>query len=333
LDVTAQGYSRWEFSGDDVVAFYTGGVQFDYLGYHLAADELRYNQATKVAEATGHVNLAFDSVNADCDQLTLDGIKGELRIPGALTGFLERPALAFTAAGGALLTFPPGETVEDLAQTRITLSGGVVVTGEHQSRLETDGLVFSGADSQIYTSGAFTLTADFGKPELGDSGTLDLSPITLRGASLTGIVSQDRGITSELITQADVSSPQLKLAGTQIVLRDTAAETGTPHTWEVEGSGNPLSGTLIQPKQTINFTAKTAVSASDAEGLISLNLQGAVEVLVNDMQLSAKQVLIARAKEGYSIAMPSGVSAAFDLSQYSGSSIKLSSNVESLLGK
>ena len=35
------GYSRFEIESGDVVEFHTGGVEFDYAGYNVSAEELR----------------------------------------------------------------------------------------------------------------------------------------------------------------------------------------------------------------------------------------------------------------------------------------------------
>ena len=114
LVIRSQGYSRYEITGNDVIAYITGGVDCTYLGFSIHADSVSYNQATKVAEAAGNIILGIplkpektpgdaaratdgappgaEQITISCHSLMLSGTEGRLNIYGPLGGTIPRLA-------------------------------------------------------------------------------------------------------------------------------------------------------------------------------------------------------------------------------------------------
>ena len=317
LDVRAQGYSRFEISGDDVIGYFTNGVEFDYLGYHLRSDELRYNHSTQAAYAKGNVALTVDTLTAYFDEIQLDGSQGTAVIPCALTGVVQEPAIGFQAAS-AQLAFPPGKLEAQLADITLTLSGPVQVTSAHQSVLQADSLVYRGSESLITTSGPFTLTANYGQRTLKGGKVLDLSSIVLTGNQLSAKLREDGSIASAQGTDISLRSPQISLAGQYLEATNLTPEGDEVLLWSAKLSGSPVTGRIDHPDLQADFAASQLTSVQDANGFKSLDLYGNVELHYNGSELLADEVLVEQSGEGYALSMPQGVQASFDLSRGNG---------------
>jgi hypothetical protein len=316
LDVSSQGYSRFEISGKDVIGYFTNGVEFDYLGYHLRSDELRYNHSTQAAYAKGNVALTVDGVTAYFAEIQLDGSQGTAVIPGALTGVVQNPAIGFEAAS-AQLSFPPGKLEAQLADITLTLSGPVKVTSAHQSVLQAESLTFQGSEMLISTAGPFTLTANYGQRTLADGNVLDLSSIILQGKQLSAKLREDGSIASAQGTEISLTTAQASLVGQYIEVTNLAPEGDEMLLWSAKLSGSPVTGRLDQPEMQVDFVASQVTSVQDANGFKSLNLYGNVELRYNGSDLLAEEVMIEQRAGGYALSMPQGMQASFDFSRYS----------------
>jgi len=318
LDVTAGGYSRFEISDGDVVAFVTGGVEATYLGYHLTADELRYNQATQAAVVTGSVRIAVGSMLWLCDEIRLDGVAGEATIDKPLSGTLSEPALAFQA-GAAKATFPPGKTVESIADVNLRLSDGVVVTGQGQTRLEAAAVAFDGASLRVSTEGQFVCIGNMGpQTVVGSTVQLDLSDVRLEGARILAQLTREGALDYGQVDQPVFTTPEIRLSADRLTVRSVPGVAAVGLWWEVEFAGTPITGRLESEGKVLAFNARTAQVELGEEVLKHLALQGNVQMDYEGTHLAAESLVVEREGEGYAVKAPKGLSAAFDLGELSG---------------
>jgi len=318
LDVTAGGYSRFEISDGDVVAFVTGGVEATYLGYHLTADELRYNQATQAAVVTGSVRVAVGSMLWICDEVRLDGAAGEAVIDKPLSGTLSEPALGFQA-GAAKATFPPGKTVQDISDVNLRLSAGVVVTGPGQTRLEAPAVAFDGASLRISTEGQFVCTGDMGpQTVVVSTAKLDFSEIRLEGTRIVAQLTKEGALDYGQVDQPVFSTPEMRLSADRLTVRNVPGVAAVGLWWEVEFAGSPITGRLESEGRVLAFNARTAQVELGEEVLQHVALQGNVQMDYEGTHLAAESLVVEREGEGYAVKAPEGLSAGFDLAGLSG---------------
>ena len=323
LVVTSQGYSRYEISEGDVVAFFTGGIECSYLGYTLVADELRYNHATQVASASGKITLTSLAMNLQCETVTLDGAQGLLDIDSPVSGALVEQGLSFDA-GAALVHFPPGQMSVDLNQVNIELVGtteqSLVLRGPNGSVLAAQHLLYAGATGAVTSPGPFTLEATVNSAN-GDNGTseLNVSQVKLTGASLAGTLDaqgmlRDAVIADALVDagQARLSAPELKLS-----LELLTGESGTGYI--VDATGVPIAGEADNAQQTVAFTAEHVRVEAAEDEVSQIELSGNVVVDSAGSKMTAQLIQLERRGTGFAISAPDGLQVAFDLATLSGS--------------
>jgi hypothetical protein len=325
LEVSSQGYSRYEISEGDVVAFFTGGVQCSYLGYTLVADELRYNHATQVATASGKVSLTSPALSLDCESVVLDGTSGELRVDSDLRGALAESGLGFSA-GSAVVHFPPGQMTTSLKELSLELTGagdaGVTVTGPNSSELKTAKLEFEGQSRTARSPGPFTLTADLsGVTQPADQTgkqQLDVRHVTVTGASLAGVLDESGMLSTASITDALLDAGEAKLQAAALELQLSKPEAAGDDGWTVEASGNPISGNAERNGQAIAFTAQRVSVISTAAEVSQIELRDKVSVTASSGVMTAELVRINKQGRGFSITAPDGLRVSFDLAALSG---------------
>jgi hypothetical protein len=315
LTVSSQGYSRFEIEGQSVVALYTEGVEFDYLGYHMIADELRYEHLTQRAEATGNINIVMDGYNIYCEAVRIDGQAGELEIPGALTATLSDPPVQL-AAGSLLLRFDPGQRVTSMQQIWCSLGGGVEITSEPQSSFSCEALLFDGASSTLTSGGRFSYHGDHGRHALG-SALLDLSDLSVSGEDLLATISETNICSQLAAAGVEIVASGLQLRAADLTL-DNTSDTEELTSWECTLQGAPVTGLLAQPEDDMGFTAASVHASVDQSGLLGLQLAGDVDCDYAGMHLVAEQLDLERSGDAFSLDMPRGVLAQFDLSKLSG---------------
>jgi hypothetical protein len=320
LEVTSQGYSRYEISGGDVVAFFTGGVQCSYLGYTLIADELRYNHATQVASADGKIKLTSAALSLECETVTLDGAQGELLIDSPVSGSLAQQGLSFNA-GSAVVHFPPGQIDVDPKQISIELNSaadqGVKLAGPNNSVLEAGKLAFDGAAGTVDSPGPFTLDADISRPDGGEL-AVDVSHVRLTGSALRGTLDGKGMLNSAVISEALLDAGQAKLSAPELTLQLELPNSATGEGYVVTASGTPVSGETANAAQSVAFTAEHVQVVSAANEISNIELSGEVMVDSAGSKLTAELIQLQRRGNGFAISAPNGLQVAFDLASLSG---------------
>lgn len=317
LDIIAHEYSRFEISKDDVVAFYTGGVEFDYLGYHLRANELRYNHSSQEAVATGNVAVTLDGFTAYTERIQINGTLGTVEILQPLTGIVEEPPIGFEA-GACKAEFPPNSSNVTLDDLKLEFSQGVTITAEQQSSLACEGLKYDGRTKQVHSVGPVVLHANYGVRELNNGAQLDLSELVVNAAALTATIDADGTIRNAELSEIAISANGATLLAQAAIMTNLQPDVPGLGSWSAELSGAPILGSLKQDEQQLDFQAgRLTVSASTTE-LQRLRLADAVEIVYAGSQLAGDVVEVELRADGYAISMPDGVNAAFDLSRYSG---------------
>lgn len=326
LEVTSQGYSRYEISDGDVVAFFTGGVQCVYLGYTLTMDELRYNQATQVATANGNVRLTSAAVNLSCDTAILDGAKGQLVVDANLSGELSDLGLGFTA-DSSIVHFPPGQLSSGLDTLDLELVGagdaGVQITGPNHSLLTAHQFKFTGKTRKLTCPGSFMLTADLDQPTPADtsdaSQPVDMQRITLSGISLDAVLDASGMVSEAVIRAANLATAGTELSSDELRLKLLPPPDPASPVWTVEASGNPITGHATREAQTVSFSTQNATITTSGQDEYQIELHGAVEVATASGVMYADVVQIHRQQRGFAISAPQGLRVAFDMAALSGS--------------
>jgi hypothetical protein len=319
LTVLSEGYSRFEIDDGDVVAFFTGGVQCTYLGYSLAADELRYNRATQVALASGDVSVSSAMGTLHCSTISLDGSQGVAKIDQPLQGTFSDPALSYRA-GRATLHFPPGSTTASLDDLAALLEGGVSVEAADGSTLQTDALRYEGASRRLTADAAFSAEVVVaGHVDTGGSPGPDLSHLGLTGASMSAVLDSEGGFNSVEITQALAKLPDGELSGGSLRLDFTAGAGSQGGSTAVELHGDPIQGWIRRAEETFEFSARRATLQLAQGRLESVTLRDRVKVDAAGNVLSADVVELRREGEAFGVVAPEGVHVEFDLAAVSGS--------------
>jgi hypothetical protein len=325
LEVTSQGYSRYEISEGDVVAFFTGGVQCTYLGYALVADELRYNQATQVATASGKVGLASASMDLNCDEAVLDGATGQLVVDSNLNGALNDPSVSFTA-DSAIVHFPPGQFNAGLETLDLELIGdgdtGVQINGPHHSLLVAHRLLFAGKTRAITCPGRFQFTAELDRaiqtPATNGAQQAELQHLSMTGSSLDTVLDASGMFSTAQIKAALLQSDNAELSSPELHLNLLPPAAPDAPGWIVEASGAPIAGRAQSGEQTVSFTTLNARISSSGQDVDQIDLHGGVEVTTDSGVMSAETIQIRQQQRGFSIAAPDGLRVAFDLAALSG---------------
>jgi len=332
LTVTSQGYSRFEISEGHVVAFYTDGVECEYLGFEIAAGVLRYDQATNVADLSEGVRFTVpfgDSLlTAYCDSIVLDGQQGEAYTDVVLKGTLDEPPIAFTA-GLARVSFPPGTALtlgggsqaEEGSAMTLSLGQGVAITTEHQSLLTCEGLVLDGQSRQISTQGAFEIKANLGQQTIpGDSQQFDLTELKISGQQLSGVLSEEAGMASAQVMAPLIETTNLTVAADWAEIVDTSptgTDAGFWHSWSAAVTGSPLLVSVSSEELELELTAGQAELRGTVDGLQGCRFADSVKLRYGDTSLTTPELVVEVENEVLALNMPEGFKAGFDLSQVS----------------
>lgn len=203
LEVYSRGYSRFEIEDEHIIAYYTGGVQFRYLGYMLSAEEVRFDQELRQASVTGDVQLSSDELLLSSQSITLDGQAGTGEVNGHVVGSLPRVGVGFEATR-VELAFPPGQDQPALDQTTLAISD-VQLYDSAGRRLTTPSLTLQGRDL-TFTTGPLMLTGNVPNPARAvPAPTAELEPI--EGTEIG----------------AEVAAPAVPAAPTEVPARVTAS--------------------------------------------------------------------------------------------------------------
>lgn len=324
------GDSRYDLEAGNIVVFSWGGVELEYYGYIIQAEELRYNKVLQTGSLVGAVVVKTAGLEITCNKLILDALAGELVIPGTITGTVDSPAMAFSA-GQAKISFPPGSMVEGLSDLSLDLAGEVTVETASGIRFRAKGLVFDGAQSQLSSIGAITIDArSFALPSSGGQGT-SITNLEVTGQSMVAILDPQGMLVAAEIHQLAVESREVYLEAdlASIITKEVV---GGATNWDLLIEGEPLSGGIRQERHNLSFSTKRAVMAFGKYGLENLELEGGVEVRLEDSILHADQVNIVRTKQGYEMRFPGRLTVTFSLYDLGGSELGETGAIEQWLG-
>jgi hypothetical protein len=310
LEIYSQGYSRFEIAaGGEIIAVYMNGVEFRYLTYGFSADELRINQATRAASIKGNVKLRSADLALAASAIEFDAHQGFASVMGPIVGGLADSGLSF-GAGGATLSFTPGDSNPILAESTIVLEGAVYVQDRAGRSFTAERLVFDGQTSS-FTSTPFRLAGMLDNPLLKPDTPPEVPrqfPVQLTGAAVGGRLLPDGGGISELsiVEPLLVSAPaRLQASQARAVPLD---KTGAA--WRIEFDGDPVRVELNAPlelgdrtiKQTL-LQAERAEVSLDAQGVSAGALRGRVVLAAEGNRVEAGSVTFSRVGKGFKAAL------------------------------
>ena len=260
----SQGFSRFELEGDEVVAHIVGGVEFEYMGYRLAADELYFNNSTRVASATGNITISGEGFSARSAEITMDSETGRLALEGEIDGHLQRQGFSFSAQA-IDVRFAEGDAEFDIARADITISGAVTASVPEYGVFTTDEITYAGYTRQFASPGPFHVVLQ-GAEVAGAFGDLDAPPeqVSLTGSSFSGRISEARGLEEVVVIDPQLNAGQYYLAGTRLRLRPDT--TTTDQRWRISIEGNPVTGTLTEQGRRYGVQSEEIDLLIDSEG-------------------------------------------------------------------
>jgi hypothetical protein len=345
LEVWSQGHSSFEIEGSDVVATFTDGVKFEYLGVSAQSKTLQYNQADQVATASGDVVVFFKQGELAAQEMVFNGDEGLLTLRGGVSGLESQRGFTFNA-NEAEVHFPPGSTDFELKDMRVNLIGEITLTSDAGDMLSTRDIEYSGATGEFFSMAPFLLTAAIGKRPTGDTSSVDLSRAKIYGMELHGNYDEDAGLqsfgaqdlsikaTGEVTTTSDNSDP---LSTREITLEWTVdslnAQTirydeednfssATILLGEIAGWIRSLSGNSESNRpedaDIIELMAQSGEAELDAEGLFTLQLHRDVRLLYAGSPVVADSLVLEREGNSYVLKMPGNVAIDFNLAEATG---------------
>ena len=312
LDVWSRGYSRFEIDDGDVVAFFTSGVEFDYLAFHASAQELRYNHATKAATASGDVLLQLDGSSASCTLLELDGWKGTAALSGGVTVVVPADALlapnTLTAdeevvvppsgttntvpawqgplnlsCDSVLLSFPPDSM--DSSSVDVSLRdidaqffGPVVIIDEGGRSFRCAAASFDHDRMEVNVPGSFEFQG--GPQPLMGSVAADLTAeAEVIGSGLSLRVEPERGVSEIRCSGMEITTSSLHARLVNIHATDVTSPDSILRWQQYDAFTSSVSGVLQDESQPpTTFSAIGLTVHADADGTATASMTGSVAV-------------------------------------------------------
>lgn len=328
LTISSHGYSRFEIevaedSEDDennkpsnVVAFFTEGVEFTYLGVNGQADSLRYNHATQEATATGNVLLTMDEGELTAQAMVFDGKNGKLALKGGVAGLHQTTGLSFTASEAAA-EFAPGEPLAELSQLDLSLSGKVIVTSREGDALQAEEFHYEGATGWFSSIGEFVVTSAAVRWMERNGKNVDLTDLMLTGMRLSGLFSEDDGIQEVVLDDFAVTSRALNFSAKQLTAENMISDKnlGTLVSAEMIIE-QPVGSITREDGDTINLAASGGHATIDSEGIKRLDFVGDVNLDYAGLPFSTNSVTLLRADGGFELELSDYLE--FDLASIGG---------------
>lgn len=317
LRIISQGYSRHEIDDGNVVTFFPEGVEFEYLGLRIAAGQLRFNKANRVATVEDEVTINLDGLEATCDYLVLDGAAGQLEMQGGITCTMLDPPLTLTCQE-LIGSFPPGANSFELQDTTIAMTGGIQVLHAEGHLFETDALHYLGELWQATTVGEFRVVIGNMNSDSEADNLPDISDLTITGTGVTASIREGEGL--DVIQANDIAgnSSGLRFNAARLTVRDLVAANAEFTLENSEIQLQDFTASILRDGTRLDCTSGEALIRMDEMGLSSLLLSDAVHVTLPEGEFATTELLFSRVTDGYTFDMPTDVVFDFDLSAVSG---------------
>ncbi len=310
LEVHSSGYSRFEFEGDEIVTFHTNGVEFSYLGYDGAAEELRYNHATKDIEVLGDVQLGSEGGSLHADHLLYSGNSGYAAlqdITGDLDGGISYQAqnLEMRFEPG-MLDFSPEEASGQMNSITAELP--------HELIMKANNLTYQGDESYSWQLSDPFINGGPGTMDLGHSDVLDISGLEFSCSNIQGKLDGDQEVEEVVLNNITLTSAGLVLAAGKAVVTGDIAEADFRNWSNLVAVLTPVDLRVQLNSGITSFQAAQALLTIFDEDTFSIEFSGGVEVNGTDISLDAERVTINSSKVGVSVSAPESVALGFDMS-------------------
>lgn len=311
LEVHSSGYSRFEFEGDEIVTFHTNGVEFSYLGYEGAAEELRYNHATKDIEVTGNVQFGSDAGELHADRLLYSGSSGFAMLQGEIAGELDggisyqAQALEMHFAPG-MLDFSPTEASGRLDSITAELP--------HELIMKANNLTYQGDESYSWQLSDPFINGGPGIMDLGHGDVLDISGLEFSCSNIQGKLDGDREVEEVVLNNIALTSAGLMLAAEKAVVTGDMTEADLRSWHNLHAVLMPVDLRVQLDSGVTSFQAAQALLTIIEEDAFTIEFNGGVVVNGTDISLDTECVTFCSSKEGVSISAPQSVALGFDLS-------------------
>lgn len=351
LDVWSKGYSRFEIDDGDVVAFFTSGVEFDYLGFHASAQELRYNHATKAAIASGDVGLQLDGASASCAVLELDGrlgsavLRGNVKVvvpphgipptdavsTGAQVILPERVDASSVAksrgplelsCSRAVLSYPTGSLGStsfdiSLSDMDAQLIGPVVVTDDTGRCLRCAAASFDHQRMEVNVPGNFEFEGG-SQPLVGNLAADLTSQAVVTGSALRLHLDAEGGLSLIRCTDIEITTASLQAQLADIQASDLSPIDSRRRWQRYDIFTSSLSGVLEHASQPpVSFSVLDLTVHACADGTATASIGGSVAVDSTAARLRAYTLEVTLLADGC-VQLNQPFDAVFDLASLSG---------------
>lgn len=340
LEISTSGYSRFEISGSDVVAFYTGGVTAQYAGYTLTCESLWLNQAAQRARLSGDVSFVGSDARLSCPELEVDIAAGTALLAGGVNGALLLEDSELTLACGSIeLELPDTDADISPENLRVSLLGTALLETSAGHRLSAELISFDGSSGVLLSPDGFV--AELHLPR-GDEAhvpapvpqrsrvarqetRLELPQIQrcyLSGSVLTARLSSTGELESASILEPLLTADGMRLSAESADVAVLAATDGEPSGYVFTLSGSPVHGSVQLGGQQLALAAQELRISSSGQAPQALAVSGAVRVQGMGLSGSAEEMLLSPvAAGGYALSFPRGLRVGGDLAAISGTSL------------
>ena len=313
LEIESNGYSRFEVEGDEVVARFSGGVEFKYMGFAGHAEDLVYHHATQSVTATGDVGFELGEVSISTTQALLDVMDGTATLGEPVYARLRGRGI-FLESQSAKMNFEQGAPPSRVADVRATLSGGVSAYSTLGSWLETETLSLDGESGELATAGAFavTLSSEQLKRQQENAG-LQWGALRISGTQ-AGFRFDEEGLLEHarfhnLVLNTDIGS----INATKAEVSRAVVE--GHYLWNIELAGQPLTGSFASPQQLFEMQCQRLNASFLAGGEISGFLEGDVQLDTKEQLFTGGALLFSVDENGeWHVEVPHEFSIGFQLS-------------------
>ena len=313
LDVSSQGYSRYEISESDVVAFYADGVDFTYLNIQVSADNLRYNHANQEAIVEGVAQGRFDNAVFSCSDLYLNGARGVMEITG---GAHVEFAGTTVDCDSIKANFPGGETRLELSDLIVVAGPGVEVTTSQGHRVHAPELTFNGQDMMVTTDSMTRLELALEDVSLDRESVLALSGLNIEFASMFCQVDEELNPLQLVLKHITGVSEEITFTASDLQAMPLDESDGAARNWDVALTN--MDGQLAVRDDWFSCAAVSAECRIDNMELAEIELNNSVRVHTNKGAFYADRARVTPTADGFELILPDEVAVEFNLAKLSG---------------
>jgi len=314
--ISQQGYSRLEIEDGNIVVFFTGELEFNYLELYLKANELRYNRKTKEAEVSGGVVLKSDGTTVNCSKIILNGDAGYAETEGPAEAQFGSPGIRLTAEA-LRAEFKPATKIHGLEDMRILLPKAVTITDAGGNVFAASNVVYEGNTGLLSCPGPFQMSF---KLESGPDGYDEFSgeELTVAGSGISGSFSREGGMESVSFSSIRVEGEHLELEADTGLVEPVP---GFVDNYTLVLGGSPVSGGARGAKGWVEFSANELLIELAEGDVARMELTKQAEVRLPEANFNSETILLDNNGDGYLVTVPGRFTVGLNLQEQGGGSV------------